>query len=109
MILLCIELSDFLITLLRIFPRARFFIVKKESAVAGIFRIDIQLARDDGTANNLRIAELNFVDGFDPVLIEHLQNNIAQQRAFCIDFRPDLDRIGGVRRAHAQRQGNQPQ
>ncbi|MNC18273.1 hypothetical protein D3C75_661700 [compost metagenome] len=92
-VLLRIKLFDFLIPILCIFPCRVVFIFEEEGSVASVFRVDIQLARGDRSAHHRGGAKLDFIDRFNAVAFQHLQNDIAEQGAFCIDFRPDFNRL----------------
>jgi hypothetical protein len=72
--------------LLRVFPYRIVFIFKEKRAIASIFRIDIQLARSDRPAHYGSRSQLHFIYRRNAVTFQHLQNDIAEQRAFRIDF-----------------------
>ncbi len=65
---LLIEALHLLIALLGILPRRVVFIFEEEGAIAGIFRVDIQLAGDNRPAHHRRGAELDFINRFTPWL-----------------------------------------
>ncbi|SPX51936.1 Uncharacterised protein [Klebsiella pneumoniae] len=95
---LLIEALHLLIALLGILPRRVVFIFEEEGAIAGIFRVDIQLAGDNRPAHHRRGAELDFINRFYAVAFQHLLDHIAQQRAFGINFRADLHRLRRLQR-----------
>ncbi len=86
LILLRIQFFDFLKALLCIFPCRIVFIFKKERPVTGVFRIDIQLSGGNRATNDWRRPELNFIDRFNAVAFQYLQNHVAEQRAFGINL-----------------------
>ena len=95
---LLIQALHLLIALLGILPCRVVFIFKEKSAIAGIFRVDIQLAGDNRPAHHRRGAELDFVNRFDAVAFQHLLDHITQQRPFGINFRADLHRLRRLQR-----------
>ena len=89
---LLIEALHLLIALLGILPRRVVFIFEEEGAIAGIFRVDIQLAGDN------RPRTTGVVPSWILLIVlrrgfQHLLDHIAQQRAFGINFRADLHRL----------------
>ncbi len=95
---LLIQALHLLIALLSILPCRVVFIFKEKSAIAGIFRVDIQLAGDNRPAHHRRGAELDFVNRFDAVAFQHLLDHITEQRPFGINFRADLHRLCRLQR-----------
>ena len=86
LILFRVQLFDFFVSLLRVFPRRVVLLFEEERAVAGIFRVNIQLTGGYRPAHHRRGAELDFIDGFHPMAFQNLQNNIAEQRPFGVNF-----------------------
>ncbi len=86
LVLFGIELFHFLIPGLSVFPRRVVFIFEEKGAVACVFRVDIQLTGGDRAAHHRGGAQLHFIDGFYAVALQHLQDDVAEQRAFRINF-----------------------
>ncbi len=85
---LLIEALHLLIALLGILPRRVVFIFEEEGAIAGIFRVDIQLAGDNRPAHHRRGAELDFINRFYAVAFQHLLDHIASSAPSVSIFEP---------------------
>ena len=86
MIFLRVQRFHLVIARFGVFPRRVVFIFEEESAVTGVFRVDIQRAGSNRPAHHRRGAQLNFIDGADAVAFQHLQNQIPEQRPFGVNF-----------------------
>ncbi len=92
-----VELLHLLEAGLGVLPRRIFLIGEEKCAVAGVFRVDVDLAGGDGAAQHLGGAELQLVGGFNAVGFQYLHDDVAEQRTFGIDLGADAHRVGRLR------------
>ena len=100
-----VELFHLLEAGLGVLPCRIFLIGKEKRAVAGVFRIDVDLAGRNGAAQHLGGAELQLVGGLDAVGFQHLHDEVAEQRTFGIDLGADAHRVGRLRQTAGGQQG----
>jgi hypothetical protein len=104
-----IELLDRFIGLLRVLPGRIVALFEEEGAVAGIFRIDVDLAGGDRLAHDRCRSELDTIGGLDVVRLQHGKDDIAQHAAFGIDLGRDDDLGFGSRGGECKRNGGTDQ
>jgi hypothetical protein len=98
LVLLQVELVRLLPGLVRILPQRVGIHREEESGIAGVFGIDVDLARDQGRAHDLGVAELNLAHHVEAFVAQQKHDHIAQEGAFGVDLRADSHLLGGIRR-----------
>ena len=99
-----VERFRLLVCGLRILPGRVGIDAEEEAGIAGVFGVDVDLARGDGGPHDLGRPELDLVLDRQAGMLEHLDDHVAEERALGIDLRGDHDlvahRPGGAGRCH---------
>ena len=80
------EPLDQCVTALPILPRRVLLLVKEQRAVPGIFRINVDLSRENSGAHDVRGPELQLVFHGNAVRLEQRQDHVPEQGAFGVDL-----------------------
>ena len=80
------------------FPDGVVLHAEEERAVAGIFRIDVDLAGEERRPHHLRRTELDATLDGNALSLEHERDHLPEEAALGVDFRGDDDLVAGLRR-----------
>ena len=106
LVALVIHLFDQRVASAQVLPRLVALVAQHESAVAGVFGVDIELARHQSRAYHLGVAQRYAVFNLDAVGFQGQHQDVAEQFALGIDFGADPQGGGGLR-GHLKRCGKQ--
>lgn len=104
-----IELARFGVGFRRVVPERIVGLVEEERRVAGVLGIDVDLAGNDRLPQHRGAAELEFFGHGNPVGLQHLAHDVAEQSALGVDLGRDDDGRAGSRCREGQRHGGAEQ
>ena len=106
-VFLAVEGCDFGFAARPVLPRGIVLQVEEQRAVPGVFGVDVDLPRQNGSAHDVRRAQLQLVLEGETTGFEQAHDHVAEQCPLGVDLRCDNDPALG--RARCDRQGGDEQ